>query len=156
MVCNYRLHEKKRELVPNKGKNLDPLYEKRMGTPKTIKELRDCESKGNVDLIAICAIQVKNDVADEAIKALVRMHSIEKLAAIAMSLHQRLSIKALDELDIMAKRNVSQDMKDEAIKAIEAVATGAEMFENRIIADKMLVYLGAKKDDEVPSCIDAL
>lgn len=156
MVCNYRLSGKKRELGPNEGKNFDPLYEKRMEAPKTIEAIRACENKGNVDLIAICAIQVKNDVADEAIKALVRMHSIEKLAVIAMSPHQRLSIKALDELDIMAKRNVSQDMKNEAIKAIDAVATGAEMFENRIMAEKMLVHLGARKEDETPSCIDAL
>jgi hypothetical protein len=156
MVCNHKSPGRKRELGPNEGKNFHPFYNKLMNAPRTIDEIKYCESKGMVDLIAVCVNQVDEKVADEAIKTLVRMHSIEKLAVIAMSPHPRLSIKALEELDTMAKKNIGHDFKNEAIKAIDAVSTGAEMIENRIIAERMLVYLGAKKNEDNPDFIDTL
>jgi len=156
MVCNFKFISGKRELGPNGGKNFHPFYNKLINAPRTIDEIKYCESKGMVDLISACVNQVDKKVADEAIKALVRMHSIEKLATIAMGPHTRLSMKALEELNIMAKKNMSQDFKNEAIKAIHDVATGAEQVETRIIAERMLVYLGAKKDEDNPDTVSDL
>ena len=153
-MANKRFKE--RGPGPNEGKNYNPFYSKLMNAPRTIDEIMYCESKGMVDLIAVCVNQVDKKVADEAIKALVRIHSVEKLTIIAMSPHPRLSRMALDELDIMAKKNMGQDFKNEAIKAIDAVATSAEIVETRIIAERMLVYLGARKDEDNPDPIGTL